>query len=69
MTFKVKTYEEIRDDMLMQLTKGIIKEKHTFTKNRFKYLLSNKEVKDIVLKLKASQKGYLLYLKKTRITN
>jgi len=51
--------------MLMQLTKGIIKEKHTFTKNRFKYLLSNKEVKDIV-KVEGISKGIPLVFKKDK---
>jgi len=48
MAFKRKSYKDITEDIVMQLTKGILKEKHDFKENRFKYMLSNTPVKDIV---------------------
>ncbi|MDI6729988.1 MAG: baseplate J/gp47 family protein [Candidatus Altarchaeum sp.] len=56
MEFKRKSYKEITEDILTQLTKGIIKEKHDFTTNRLKYALSNTPVKEIV-KIEGKLKG------------
>lgn len=63
MTFTRKTYREITEDMLMQLTKGVTKEKHIFTEDRFKYLLSDKEVRDII-KVEGVSKGMPVVFKK-----
>jgi len=46
--FEEKSYREIVNDILLQLTKGIVKEKHLFEPDRVKYRLENTPVKDIV---------------------
>jgi uncharacterized phage protein gp47/JayE len=46
--FTRKSYEEIRDDILAQITKGIFNEKHVYEGARTKYKLSNTPVKSIV---------------------
>jgi uncharacterized phage protein gp47/JayE len=48
MAFISKTYEEIRDDILSHITKGVVKEKHTYEPNQTKFRLLNSPVKDIV---------------------
>jgi len=48
MAFEKKTYREITEDILTQITKGVVREKHDFTKDRIKYGLSHSPVRDIV---------------------
>jgi len=48
LAFTRRSYEEIRDSILSQLTKGIINEKHTYEPNRTRYKLANNPVKEIV---------------------
>lgn len=46
--FRKKTYPEIVDDILEQLTKGVIKEKYDWDPDQFKYKLRNTPVRAIV---------------------
>ena len=48
MAFVKKSYEEIRDNILEQITKGIVNEEHVYELNRTKYALANTPVKGIV---------------------
>ena len=48
MSFTRRTYEEIRESILDQITKGVVKEKHLYTGNRRRYALEYKPVKEIV---------------------
>ncbi|MEM2026368.1 MAG: baseplate J/gp47 family protein [Candidatus Bathyarchaeia archaeon] len=48
MTFVKKSYEEIRDAILAQITKGIVNEGHVYDVDRTKYRLENAPVKSIV---------------------
>jgi len=48
MVFAKKSYEEIRDSILEQITKGIVNEEHVYEPNRTKYKLANTPVKSIV---------------------
>lgn len=48
MAFKRKDYEEIRDSILFQITRGIINEKHVFELYRTKYKLDITPVREIV---------------------
>lgn len=47
MTFTKKSYEEIQDNILTQITKGVINEKYTYDLSRSKYKLANTPVKEI----------------------
>jgi hypothetical protein len=46
--FQKKTYDEIVDDIIEQLTKGVIKEKNDWNSDQFKYKLRNTPVRAIV---------------------
>lgn len=46
--FARRSYEEIRDNMLAQITKGVVNEKHVSDADRTKYRLANTPVRDIV---------------------
>jgi len=48
MAFVKKSYEEITEGILSQITKGIVNEKHVYELNRTKYKLANTPVKSIV---------------------
>lgn len=48
MAFTRRSYEEIRDIILEQITRGIVNEKHTYELYRTKYKLVNTPVKTIV---------------------
>ena len=48
MAFTRRSYEEIRDSILAQITKGIVNEKHVYELSRTKHKLSNTPVKEIV---------------------
>jgi uncharacterized phage protein gp47/JayE len=48
MTFVRKSYEEISESVLSQITKGIVNERHEYRSNKVKYPLANPEVRDIV---------------------
>lgn len=46
--FVRRSYSEITDLILSQITKGIVNEKHDYTANRIKYRLAQPEVQEIV---------------------
>jgi uncharacterized phage protein gp47/JayE len=48
MAFVKKSYEEIRDNILAQITKGIVNERHVYEPSRTRYKLANAPVKSIV---------------------
>ncbi len=48
MAFTKKQYNEIVEDVLAQITKGIVSERHTFDSKKLSYDLSSAPVKDIV---------------------
>ena len=48
MAFTRRSYEEIRDSILSQITKGIVNEKHVYEPNRNKYKLVNTPAMEIV---------------------
>lgn len=48
MTYVRKTYREITDSMLSQITKGLVSEKYEYLANRTKFQLEYPNVKDIV---------------------
>lgn len=48
MAFAKKSYEEIRDAILAQITRGIVNERHIYDLDRTKYKLANTPVKSIV---------------------
>lgn len=48
MTFVRKSYDEITESILSQITKGIVNERHEYRSSKVKYPLNNPEVKDIV---------------------
>jgi uncharacterized phage protein gp47/JayE len=48
MAFARKSYSEITDTVLSQITKGIVNEKHDYVTNRTKYRLEQPKVLDIV---------------------
>jgi uncharacterized phage protein gp47/JayE len=48
MTFVRKSYEEITEVVLSQITKGIVNERHEYRSSKVKYPLGNPEVRDIV---------------------
>ena len=48
MAFTKKSYEEIRDQILSHITKGIVNEKHVYESSRSKYKLSYSPVRKIV---------------------
>jgi uncharacterized phage protein gp47/JayE len=48
MVFVKKSYEEIRDNILAQITKGIVNEEHVYEPSRTRYELANTPVKRIV---------------------
>jgi len=48
MTFVKKSYGEIRDSILAQITKGIVNEKNVYEPDRTRYKLANTPVKSII---------------------
>jgi len=48
MAFTKKQYNEIVEDVLAQITKGIVSERHAFDSKKLSYELSSAPVKDIV---------------------
>jgi len=48
MTFVRKSYEEITESVLAQITQGIINERHEYRSSKVKYPLGNPKVQDIV---------------------
>ena len=47
--FRKKSFQEITDDILQQITRGIAKERHTFDSQLTKYRLQYENVRDILL--------------------
>ncbi|RLF10784.1 MAG: hypothetical protein DRJ62_04570, partial [Thermoprotei archaeon] len=48
MTYVSKTYDEIVEHILSQITKGVVNEKHVYEPHRSRYRLANTPVKRIV---------------------
>ena len=48
MSFTKKQYDEIVEDVLAQITKGIVNERHEFDFKKAGYMLSSKPVKEII---------------------
>ncbi|MDD1683928.1 MAG: baseplate J/gp47 family protein [Methanoregula sp.] len=48
MTFVRKSYEEITESILSQITKGVVNERHEYRSTKVKYPLNNPEAKEIV---------------------
>jgi uncharacterized phage protein gp47/JayE len=48
MAFMKRSYEEIQENILTQITRGVVNEKYTYDVNRSKYKLGNTPVKEIV---------------------
>ena len=48
MAFVKRSYEEIQENILTQITRGVVNEKYTYDVNRSKYKLGNTPVKEIV---------------------
>jgi len=48
MSFKRKSYEEIRDNIISQLTKGVVNERHTYSRGQARYSLETPSASRIV---------------------